>query len=219
MSLILISLFSNAQAVQDETESQTTTTLSPQQLNKPQTNKISNEYNITIDEQGNASIIDRFTLDSDTWNKRETSGTFDPKQTKQKIIKSVPRLYITSIDYLKNPANYTDEFHIKGIGAAQIDEDGKWKTYIGEVPPNTMNLGGKVFNFRIPIFINNDTIWQIQNIKLPKTAKDVKIEKDSFNNSWISYSLKANWKKNVMLILGVLFVLIGIICLYNRKTS
>lgn len=217
--LMMISCSAMAQEVHDEIKEQTTTTISPRQPESQQQSKISNEYNITIDEQGNADVVVQFTLNSNTWKNRELSGTFNPEHAKQKIIKSVPRLYITSIDYIKDSTAYSDQYHIKAKGVAQLDEDGRWKTYIGELPPNTFNVGGNTYSFRIPIPINNDTLWQIQHVKLPANAKDARIEKDSFDNSWISYSLKADWGKNAMPILGGLLILAGIGWAVKRRTS
>ena len=175
---------------------------------------------INVDELGDAEINLIMKLNASQWDIFKKTIGNNPAYLKREIIKGMPAFYLTDFKYEEDPMERTYKMSMKGLGAVEVNENGKWESNLEMKDPEIIQLNNQQFRLNLNMLTNGVFIEQVQLINLPKNARKAKIETDSFGYAVLTYESGTGTGKMLAKGAGLILILSGILLgIFNRKVK
>ena len=173
-----------------------------------------------IDELGNGEMALTMKLNAMQWdNFKRTTGS-NQASLRRLIERGMPAYFFSDFKYEEDPMERTYTFRMKTPAVMKLDKNGKWKTELDMKDPDITQLTDREFRLDLNMITDGGFVEQTQKIRLPKKAKNAKIENDSFGKAVLTYELKAKKNNPITQYAGGLLIIIGLGLLFgNFKKS
>lgn len=147
-------------------------------------------WNITLNEKGDAEwdIISR--LDKNFWNNYTNNAINRANAQKQYYQKLLPTLFMENFKYEEDPMNFTHTLSVEVPGMTKMDVYGNWVYDFLEKGSDIRKVNESEYEIRSTIAVGTAIVEQTQNIQLPKNVEFSKLATKSDGSDQIIYSLK-----------------------------
>lgn len=164
---------------------------------------------LNIDELGNAEIAMTMKLNAMQWdNFKRTTGN-NQASLKRLIERGMPSYFFSDFKYEEEPMERTYTFTMKAPAVMNLGKNGKWKGELDMKDPDITQINDREFRLDLNMLTDGGFVEQVQKIKLPKKAKNAKIENDSFGKAVLTYELKSKRKSPLAKYAGIILILSG----------
>ena len=175
------------------------------------------KLDITLDDLGNARIAVTMKLNASQWDMFKKSLGNNTSNLKREMIKGMPKFYLTDFKYNEDQMERTYTLEMKALAVASVDKNGKWKADLDAKDPDIMKVNDKQFKLDANYISGGGLIEQTQQIYLPESAKNAKVEKDSFGKAILTYQTGIGFLNIIITIAGILFILAGAVLFYFNR--
>ncbi len=180
-------------------------------LSFPQSNleKIKMEFEVTIDNVGNAKIVYKQSATAAQWKILNQVYGQNPALLKRDIMKELSAYELYNFDFKKDDMNRTFILTFKAKGVARYKGNGIWDMEIEKT------FSPKKISDRDWYLTSTETMGNVLyeshfTVKLPEGVKKSEITTDEFGKQVLRYQLPLERKMPIYLILGAVFAVLGI---------
>jgi hypothetical protein len=175
-------------------------------------------FDITVDELGNATVEVSMKLNASQWDMFKRNVGNNSSMLKREIEKALPKYFLSDFGYSEDAMDRSYKLKFKALGLASINSNGKWESKLETKDPDITKLSDRDFVMNMDMASNGMLIQQTQKIHLPSSAKDAKIEKDSFGKAIMTYSTGAGMASRASLFVGIgLILAAGVLFIRNSQ--
>lgn len=176
-------------------------------------------FDITPDNIGNALVEVSMKLNAQQWDMFKRSTGNNTNIFKRNMEKALPKYYLTDFNYSEDQMDRSYKIKFKVLGLSYLNKDGLWESKLEVKNPDVTKLSDKEFVLTQDVLLNGTLIQQTQKVHLPSSAKDAKIDKDSFGKAVLHYSTSTGSFFSVISIIGLLISAGGVfLLLKNNRT-
>jgi hypothetical protein len=180
---------------------------------------IKETFDITLDEIGKATVDVSIKLNAAQWDMYKRNTGNNTSILKRAMETSLPKYYLTDFKYTEDQMarSYNLKFNMAGL--TTVDANGKWEGQLDSKDPDVTKLSEREFVINYNL-MNEGMLFQVtQKIHLPSSAKNAKIEKDSFGKAILTYSTGSGMINKIIMGVGIILILGGGWLFYRSKTN
>lgn len=172
---------------------------------------------IKLDELGNASVSVTMKLNASQWDAFKRSLGNNTSNLKRQVEKSMPKFFLKDFKYNEDQMERTYTLEMKALAVASIDKNGKWKAELDSKDPDISKVNEHQFKLDANYAVNGNLMEQTQQIYLPASAKNGKVEKDSFGKAVLTYQTGEGFMNKIITGIGVILILAGGALIFLKK--
>lgn len=174
---------------------------------------------IKLDELGNASVSVTMKLNASQWDAFKRSLGNNTSALKRQVEKSMPKFFLKDFKYNEDQMERTYTLEMKALAVASLDKNGKWKAELDSKDPDISKVNDHQFKLDANYAMNGGLIEQTQQIFLPASAKNGKVEKDSFGKAVLTYQTGKGLMNMMITGIGVILILAGGALIFLKKRN
>lgn len=175
--------------------------------------QVNQKIEAKIDSIGNVRFSIFTKMNASEWNVWNANYGNNPAVIKREIERGMPSYFLDNFKLDKNDMERSFTLKFDGYGACTIDKRGRWKVKTDQKNANVT----KLTDYRYMLIMNPSVGGQMLQyyIEFPKAAKNIKVDKDSFGESYFSFEMEDQTGKGIgyIAIIGIALTLLGILWL------
>src|SRR5690606_27949110 len=168
------------------------------------------KIDMKLDNVGNAKLTLSMTLTAQQWQTWNSTLGNNPAALKREVERSMPAYFLEDFKLEKDDMNRSFTLSLTALGVCKIDKRGKWSFETGQKNANVTELTDHKFMLVSSPAELGGAIQQTYTVEFPNEAKKVKLDKDSFGESFFQFEMNGPTSNSgLMKWSGIFLIIVG----------